>query len=177
MERVRGNYKGKISTLTIGGNEREKTVCGGHMSLPFMVTPYQKPLLALEVYDFIALDYNHFLKDLWAEENFLLRVKQAARYSPDALCLRFISSDPDLGITLKEEPQALLKKVTTETTLPLIITGCGVHTVDEELIPLLSKDSARFTEIFILAISSFRKVVIFYFLTEAEGPGEMQQMM
>jgi acetyl-CoA decarbonylase/synthase complex subunit delta len=139
MERVRNNYKGKIFTLIIGGNEREKAVCGGHMSLPFMVTPYQKPLLALEVYDFIPPDYNHFLKKLWPEENFIMRVKQAASYSPDALCLRFISTDPDSGITLKEEPQELLKKVITETKLPLIITGCGIHTVDEELIPLLSE--------------------------------------
>ena len=177
MELEGDNCKGKIFTLTIGRDERNKAVCGGHSTLQFMETPYQKPLLALEVYDFIAPDYNHFLQDLWAEGNFLLRVKQAASYGSDALCLRFTSSDPDSGITLKEKPQELLKKVITETSLPLIITGCGVHTVDEELIPLLSKDSARFTEIFILAISSFRKVVIFYFLTEAEGPGEMQQMM
>ena len=63
MELEGDNCKGKIFTLTIGRDEREKAVCGGHMSLPFMVTPYQKPLLALEVYDFIAPDYNHFLKN------------------------------------------------------------------------------------------------------------------
>lgn len=141
MEPLKDNCKGKISTLTIGRDERKKAVCGGHMSLPFMVTPYQKPLLSLEVYDFIAPDYNHFLKNLWAEENFILRVKQAANYGPDALCLRFISSDPDSGVTFKEKPQALLKKVITDTTLPLIITGCGVHTIDEELVPLLSEAS------------------------------------
>lgn len=139
MELIRDNYRGKISNLIIGRNTREKVVCGGHSTLPFMETPYQKPLLALEVYDFIAPDYNHFLKKLWPEENFLIRVKQAASYSPDALCLRFISSDPDSGITLKEKPQKLLKKVITETTLPLIITGCGVHMVDEKLVPLLSE--------------------------------------
>jgi hypothetical protein len=38
-------------------------------------------------------------------------VKQAARYGPNALCLRFISSNPDSGATFKKEPQELLKSM------------------------------------------------------------------
>jgi acetyl-CoA decarbonylase/synthase complex subunit delta len=138
MEMIKEEYQGKICTLHIGGMKRKAVTCGGHSSLPFLSTPYQRPLLALEVYDFILPDQNKYLKKIWATEDFLSRIKKAESYSPDLLCLRFISADPDLNIATEEQSAELLKRAKTVTKLPFIITGCGDDTKDEELLPLLS---------------------------------------
>jgi acetyl-CoA decarbonylase/synthase complex subunit delta len=138
MEMMRQEYQGKVSSLKIGGGKRKTVVCGGHTSLPFLSTPYQRPLLALEVHDVILPDHNQYLKKIWAEENFLSRIKKAGSYSPDLLCLRFISADPDLNISTEEQSAELLKQAKDVTALPLIIVGCGDDTKDEELLPLLS---------------------------------------
>ena len=138
MEKIKEEYKGRVLTLKIGGGKRKTVICGGHSSLPFLSTPYQRPLLALEVYDTLLPDQNRFLKKIWTEENFLSRIKKAESYSPDLLCLRFISSDPDLNISTEEQSAELLIKAKALTNLPLIITGCGDSTKDEELLPLLS---------------------------------------
>ena len=138
MEKIKEEYKGRVLTLKIGGGKRKTVICGGHSSLPFLSTPYQRPLLALEVYDTLLPDQNQFLKGIWAEEDFLSRIRKAESCSPDLLCLRFISSDPDLNISTEEQSAELLIKAKTVTNLPLIITGCGDSTKDEELLPLLS---------------------------------------
>lgn len=138
MELTRAEYQGKICTLKIGGMKRKTVACGGHSSLPFLSMPYQRPLLALEVYDAILPDLNQYLKQIWAVEDFLSRIKKAESYSPDLLCLRFISAGPDLNIATGEQPAELLIKAKAVTDLPLIITGCGDYTKDEELLPLLS---------------------------------------
>jgi len=140
MEKKKEEYKGKILTLKIGGGKRKTVICGGHSSLPFLSTPYQKPLLALEVYDTMLPDQNQFLKRIWAEENFLSRIRKAESYSPDLLCLRFISYGPDLNISTEEQTAELLIKAKAVTNLPLIITGCGDSNKDEELLPLLSDE-------------------------------------
>jgi len=140
MKITGAKYKGKTCTLQIGGMKRKKVACGGNSSLPFLSAPYQRPLLALEVYDVILPDQNKYLKKLWAVEDFLSRIKKAEAYSPDLLCLRFVSDGPDLNISAREQPAELLIKAKAVTDLPLIITGCGDYAKDEELIPLLSDE-------------------------------------
>ncbi len=139
MEPIKEEYEGKVATLEIGGGKRRKVICGGHSSLPFLSTPYQKPLLALDIDDVILPDYNPFLERIWSDEDFVTRVKKAESYSPDLLCPRFISANPDLDIAPKRQPGELLQKVKEETNLPLIVTGCDNHVKDEELVPLLSE--------------------------------------
>lgn len=138
MEKSKEAYKGRVHTLNVGGGKRRTVVCGGHSSLPFLSTPYQRPLLALEVYDTLVPDRNRFLKKIWAEENFVSRIRKAESYSPDLLCLRFISSGPDLNISTEEQSAEILIKAKAVTDLPFIITGCGDSIKDEELLPLLS---------------------------------------
>ncbi len=133
------DHKGRVSTLNIGGGRRKVAPCGGHSSLPFLSAPYKRPLLALAVYDVIPPDHNRFLKRIWSEEDPVSRVKKAESCSPDLLCLRFVSSDPLLYIYSDEHPPELLKKVKDITDLPLIVTGCGNDTEDEELVPLLGE--------------------------------------
>ena len=133
-------YQGKVLTLKIGGGRRKTVSCGGHSSLPFLSTPYQRPLLALEVYDVVLPDQNQYLKKIWAAEDFLSRIKKAESFSPDLICLRFISAGQDINIAIGEQPAELLIKVKAVTDLPLIITGCGDYTKDEELLPLLSDE-------------------------------------
>ncbi len=137
MESITEEYQGRVATLSVG--REKKVVCGGHSTLPFLSTPYERPLLALEVNDVLLHDYNHFLRKTWTKEDFIDRAKQAQFFSPDLLCIRFISENPDIDITSIGKPQELLKEIQTEIDLPLIVTGCGNHMKDEELIPLLSE--------------------------------------
>jgi len=138
MEMTMAEYQGRICTLHIGGMKRKTVSCGGHSSLPFLSTPYQRPLLALEVYDVIVPDQNQYLKRIWAGEDFLARIQKAESYVPDLLCLRFISAGPDINIATVEHSAELLIKAKAVTDLPVIITGCGDDAKDEELLPLLS---------------------------------------
>jgi acetyl-CoA decarbonylase/synthase complex subunit delta len=140
MEVIRAEYQGKICTLHVGGMKRQTVSCGGHTSPPFLSTPYQRPLLALEVYDVILPDQNQYLKKIWSAEDFLSRIKKAESYSPDVLCLRFISASPDVNIAAEGQPAELLIQAKAVTDLPLIITGCGDNTKDEEMLPLLSDE-------------------------------------
>ncbi|UCH80050.1 MAG: hypothetical protein JSW20_09895 [Nitrospiraceae bacterium] len=120
--------------------KRQTVSCGGHTSPPFLSTPYQRPLLALEVYDVILPDQNQYLKKIWSAEDFISRIKKAESYSPDVLCLRFISASPDVNIAAEGQPAELLIQAKAVTDLPLIITGCGDNTKDEEMLPLLSDE-------------------------------------
>lgn len=137
---IRAEYKEKICTLHVGGMKRQTVSCGGHTSPPFLSTPYQRPLLALEVYDVILPDQNQYLKKIWSAEDFISRIKKAESYSPDVLCLRFISASPDVNIAAEGQPAELLIQAKAVTDLPLIITGCGDNTKDEEMLPLLSDE-------------------------------------
>jgi len=139
MDKREEKHEGMVATLEIGGGRRKRAICGGHSSLPFLSTPYQRPLLALEVPDAVLPDYNEFLKRVWSGGDFISRIKKAQSCSPDLLCLRFIASDPDLNIAPVEQSVELLKKIQEETDLPLIVTGCGNRTKDEELLPLLGE--------------------------------------
>jgi len=132
-------YPGKTSILEIGGGRRKTITCGGHSSLPFLSTPYQRPLLAMEIYDVVLPDQNRYLKKICAEDDFLTRIKKAEAYSPDLLCLRFISPHPDVNLASEEQSAELLKRAKAVTNLPFIITGCGNEAKDEELLPLLSE--------------------------------------
>jgi len=135
MEKIEGGIRGRVSQIELG--RRRKILCGGNSSLPFLSDPYQRPLLALEVYDVLPPDFNPFLKEAWAELDIIGRVKKAESFSPDLICLRFIASDPDLNLATVEESGELLKRLEGETSCPLIVTGCGNHSSDEELLPLL----------------------------------------
>jgi acetyl-CoA decarbonylase/synthase complex subunit delta len=139
MGQIPAEYKGKISPLTIGGGKGKKACCGGHTSLPFLSGHYQRPLLALAIYDVIFPESNSFLKNIWGKENFLARLQKAESYRPDLLCLRFLSADPDLGIGTSVPPQELLEYAKKMSRLPFIVTGCGNSAVDEEFIPVLSR--------------------------------------
>ncbi len=132
---------GKVSSLKIGGNNRGEVICGGHTSLPFLLTPYRRPLLALEIFDVMPQNYNDYLRDLWSEMDFMDRLKKAESYLPDLLCLRLNAIDPDLEVnqdiqTIKTIE--IIEKVKVSTSFPLIIIGCGNKDRDEEFIPLVS---------------------------------------
>jgi acetyl-CoA decarbonylase/synthase complex subunit delta len=93
----------------------------------------------LEIYDVIQPEQNQYLKKLWAEDDFLTRIKKAEPCSPDLLCLRFISAHPDLHLASEEQSAGLLKGAKAATNLPFIIIGCGNEAKDEELLPLLGE--------------------------------------
>jgi len=141
MEIVKEKSSGKVTEVKIGTGGKEVAV-GGHSTLPFLDfegdVPH-RPLLALEVHDFLNPDWNPFLLEYWKDLNTAEWVKKAESFSPDLLCVRFLSADPDAKNTSAEASAGILEEVLKNTNLPLIVTGCGNVAKDQEIIPALAE--------------------------------------
>lgn len=141
MDIVKEKSSGKVSVVKIGKGEKEVTV-GGHNTLPFLDFEGEilhRPLLALEVQDFLNPDWNPFLQEYWKDSSIADRVKKAESFSPDLLCIRFMSTDPDTKNASAEAAAKALVEVLKNTSLPLIVTGSGNVAKDQEVIPALAE--------------------------------------
>ncbi len=141
MEIVKEKSGGKVTEVKIGHGGKEVTV-GGHSTLPFLDFEGEvlsRPLLALEVHDFLNPDWNPFLLEYWKDLSMAEWTKKAEGFSPDLLCVRFLSADPDAKNTSAEEAARTFEEVLKNTNLPLIVTGCGNVAKDQEIIPALAE--------------------------------------
>ncbi|MFH1352672.1 MAG: acetyl-CoA decarbonylase/synthase complex subunit delta [bacterium] len=141
MDIVKEKSSGKVTEVKIGHGGKEVTV-GGHATLPFLDFEGEilhRPLLALEVHDFLNPDWNPFLLEYWKDLSAAEWTKKAAGFSPDLLCVRFLSADPDAKNTTAQDAAKILEAVLKNTSLPLIVTGCGNVAKDQEIIPALAE--------------------------------------
>ena len=141
MDIVKEKSSGKVSEVKIGKGEAA-VVVGGHSTLPFLDFEgviLHRPVLALEVHDFLSPDWNPFLLEYWKDLSVAERVKKAESFSPDLLCVRFVSADPDVKNTAPSEAASVLEEILKNTKLPLVVTGCGNVAKDQEIIPALAE--------------------------------------
>ncbi len=111
MDIVKEKSSGKVSVVKIGKGEKEVTV-GGHNTLPFLDFEGEilhRPLLALEVHDFLNPDWNPFLLEYWKDSTIADRVKKVESFSPDLLCISFMSTDPDTKNASAEDASKALE--------------------------------------------------------------------
>jgi len=136
MEIIKEKAKGSVSTVKIGSGQNAVSV-GGHTALPFLDFEGEipnKPAVALEVEDFILPDINPFIKDVWKDLSFSDRVKKAEDFSPDLLCIKFSSINPDTKNTLPEDAAKNLEEILKFAETPLIVLGSGNSQKDADVL-------------------------------------------
>ncbi|MBU2528426.1 MAG: acetyl-CoA decarbonylase/synthase complex subunit delta [Candidatus Omnitrophota bacterium] len=162
MDIVKEKSSGRVSEVKIGKGEKEVAV-GGHGTLPFLDfegDTGHRPILALEVRDWLNPDWNPYLSEYWKDASSTAEwVKKAESFSPDLLCVRFMSADPDTKNTSAEDTVKTLEEVLKNTRLPLIITGCGNIAKDQEIIPALTEAAKGENALFGIAVKENYKTL------------------
>jgi len=139
-------WPGKIFEVTIGatkseGGSRSHAIkIGGESTLPFLFAEgalLNKPCIAFEVWDIAPADWPEELnksfgsvfKDpvLWAE-------RCVREHKSKVLCVRLQGAHPDFGDKSPAECAEFIKKLLKAVPVPLIITGCGDDTKDNEVL-------------------------------------------
>jgi acetyl-CoA decarbonylase/synthase complex subunit delta len=154
VELLQETWPGAIGTVTIGataddGGTRGSTVIvGGHTALPFRdedAPSPNPPVVALQVFDAVPAAWPDNLKDSlaavidspadWAR----MGVEQLG---VDLICLRLMSVHPEWGAASIDDEVGSVRAVLEAVDVPLIIAGCGVAAVDNELWPRVT-DATR----------------------------------
>jgi len=141
MDIIKENWSGKVEELSIGAGAKTVTL-GGAGTLPFLdfegAVPHP-PRLALELHDSVNPDWNPHLKNIWGTLSLEEWIKIIESLSPDLICVRHVSADPDTGNASAGEVCRNLEKILALTDYPLIITGCGNPLKDQEILPALAE--------------------------------------
>jgi len=128
VEILKENYSGKIREEIIGISPNEVKV-GGEEVLPFhlfegnMPNP---PKIALEVYDEAPDDWTEACLKPWEDvidDPIRWAKKAIEKYDAEMICLQLVSTDPNGSNKSPEEAAELVKKVTDEVNVPLIVYG------------------------------------------------------
>jgi len=142
LEIYRERWSGKIETVTIG-DKREISV-GGQDTLPFLFEEGQiphQPVIALEIWDTKPPDWPDnlviALEDVFSDP--VKWAKKALELDIDLICLRLAGSHPENLNRSPEEEADIVKKISEEISLPLIIIGCGDDSKDNLVLPKISE--------------------------------------
>jgi len=145
IELVKEKYANAINIVEIGRPASRTIRIGGQTTLPFLFEEGampNPPVVAMEIFDCEPAEWPAFLK-----RPFGVAAKDAARWArlctknfgSKALCVRLQSAHPDWGNRSAEEIIPVLKTITKETNVPLIIIGCGDDEKDNTVLPKVSQ--------------------------------------
>lgn len=154
FELAKEKWTGAVGTVTIGadapsgGTRTSEVHIGGATGLPFLTfegrTP-NRPVVAMEIWDREPDDWPEPLLDAlgdtirnpadWARAC-------AEQFGAEAICLRLMSTHPDLGDTSPAHAAETVRAVLEETGLPLIVWGCDQPEKDNEVLPVCSQAAA-----------------------------------
>lgn len=127
------------ATAADGGTRCCALTVGGEGALPFQHYEGEipnRPIVAMEV-NSCNPDWNENLKnaigaDLMADP--VAWAKNNKEVGADAIYLKLDSADPDKGGDSPEKLAQLVKDVLATVDLPLIVAGCGIADVDQEVL-------------------------------------------
>lgn len=144
MERVIEKYS-NIYEIEIGNEKKVKI--GGQSTFPMISFEGEipnKPKLALEITDIpLPEKYPYFSSQFKAYISDPIKwIKMAEEYQPDLLCIRFVSCNPELKDNSPQYAKELTQEIIKNTSLPLILLGCGNEEKDTEIIPAISQASS-----------------------------------
>lgn len=132
---VNENYKGTINEISLGKGDY---VAGGANGMPFLSFENKtktRPIIAGEIWDDLT-DYPEL-----AAKMFDGRQKDPVEWATmwkelgaDMICIRLMSIDPAKKGTSPKDAAALVQKISDKTNLPLIVSGCGIHEIDVEVL-------------------------------------------
>ena len=154
LELVKEKWSNSVSVVSIGalkadGGSRGSVVkCGGEEGLPFLFEEGNipnRPVIAMEVLDIDPDDWPEALVSSlgdavknpvdWA-------VKCEKDFKADLICLRLVGAHPDVKNKTASQAAGVVKDILNAISIPLIVTGCGDDTKDNEILPACT-DAAR----------------------------------
>jgi acetyl-CoA decarbonylase/synthase, CODH/ACS complex subunit delta len=138
---------GEVSTVSIGatkqeGGSRSRTIkVGGQKALPYLFREGaipNKPVIAYEIWDVpptdwpeeLASAYGAALKDplVWAD-------KCVRDHKAEILCVKLQGAHPEFGNRTAPQEADFIKALLKKVDVPLIITGSGDDTKDNQVLP------------------------------------------
>lgn len=141
----KNSYTNKIPEIVFGKVKR--AYFGGESALPFLTFegdfPY-KPLIAFEIQDAPPEDYPEELAKVYSSvwQDPLSWAKFCEDLGAEAICIRLMSTHPDITDTSAERAADIVKKIISEIELPFIILGSNHTEKDAEILPIIA-DVAR----------------------------------
>jgi len=150
---LKQKYVSKVGTVTLGatpaeGGTRTHTVTvGGDSTLPFLHFEGEvpnRPVVAIEVPD-VAPPWDESLKRFWGDvwdDPAAWAKKAVDECGADLVCLKLMSPDPDFGASTPDKCAAVTKNVLEAVGVPLVVIGCGIADVDNEVMPAVAEAGA-----------------------------------
>lgn len=146
-------WSGEVNVVSIGATKQEGGTrscvvkVGGEKTLPFLFKENQipnKPVIAFEIWDINPVDWPAKLTSVYGNvlaDPFLWAKKCVKDYKAEVLCVRLQGAHPEFGNKSAENEAAFIKALLKEVDVPLIITGCGDDTKDNEVLVACSEVS------------------------------------
>jgi len=137
---VAEKYSGRIGEVALGKGDY---IAGGSDGMPFLSfenTNKRRVMVAGEVVDDLT-DYPELAASMFdGRQNDPVEWSRMWRsLGADMICLRLKGTDPDKGNKSPKEAGELVKKISDATGLPVIVYGCGIPEVDNEVMKVVSE--------------------------------------
>jgi len=137
---VAEKYSGKIGNVTLGKGDY---IAGGSDGMPFLSfenTNKRRAMIAGEVVDDLT-DYPELAVSMFdGRQNDPVEWARMWRsLGADMICLRLKGTDPDKGNKSPKKAGELVKRISDATALPVIVYGCGIPEVDNEVMKAVSE--------------------------------------
>ncbi|MEY7999795.1 acetyl-CoA decarbonylase/synthase complex subunit delta [Clostridium sp. Mt-5] len=157
-------FSGKIGEVEIGTGEKALKL-GGESVLPFYTfdgNTGNPPRVGMEISDVYPEDWIDTLKDLYKEV-----AKDPAKwakfvedkYSPDFICLRLISADPNGADASPEDCAKTVKSVVEAIKTPLVVAGTGNHEKDAKLFEKIAQETEGHNILLMSAVEDNYKTI------------------
>ncbi len=154
LETAKEKWVGTVGTVTIGadaaagGTRTSVVTVGGESGLPFMrfdgQTP-NRPVVAMEIWDRLPDDWpDPLMSALGSAVKSPVDWARACveQHGAEMLCLRLMSTHPDLGDTGPTQAADTVKAILKATGVPLIVWGCDQPEKDNAVLPVCSQAAA-----------------------------------
>jgi acetyl-CoA decarbonylase/synthase complex subunit delta len=145
IELVKERYDNAINIVDIGRPGVFSLRVGGETALPFLFREGgmpNAPVTALEILDCEPTDWpDALLEPFGGAIKDPIRWARAAveKFGSRLLCVRLQSVHPDYGNRSSGESVSVLKAISKEVKVPLIVIGCGDDDKDNDLLPKASQ--------------------------------------
>lgn len=149
---LKDRNSGKIQEVTLGataadGGTRARVIkVGGETGLPFMHFEGDVPnktIVAVEIVDRVP-EWSDELMSVYKDVmgDVAAWAKKAVEFGADMVFVRLQNADPELGAASAAECAETVKKVLAAVDVPVAVIGCGITTVDNEIIPAVAEACA-----------------------------------
>jgi len=145
VELIKEKYSNPINVVEIGKSGSNSIKIGGETALPFLFQEGampNRPMVAMEILDCEPVEWAEGVKQAFGES---LRtpvgwaLKCVNDFGAKALCVRLQSIHPDYGNKPAEHSIEVLKAIINQTSVPLIVIGCGDDEQDSRILPKVSQ--------------------------------------